>query len=73
MVVFILTACIQNTPEYVDFSKYKGQNNQFIPLRETISDIQEEQPWNNIEEYAVIEDTTNTMRRTSPQIGRAHV
>ncbi len=67
LLVFLLTACIQNTPEYVDFSKYKGQNNQFIPLRETISDIQEEQPWNNIEDSSTPDTTTNTMRRTSPR------
>ncbi len=67
LVIFSLSACIQNTPEYVDFSQYKGQNNRFIPFRETISDIREEEPWNNIEDYAINNDTSTVVRYTSPR------
>ncbi len=64
----MLTACIQNNPEYVDFTKYRGQACAFVPTYEQVSDLQDEAPWERIEEYDVQpEDTTAAVvRRTSP-------
>ncbi len=68
--VLLLTAlvsCRRIEPEYVDFTQYKGQANAFVPMREQVSDIRDEQPWDNIEpDLQWDADTTRQPQRTSP-------
>lgn len=68
--VLLLTAlvsCRRIEPEYVDFTQYKGQANAFVPMREQVSDIRDEQPWNNIEtDLPSGADTVRHPQRTSP-------
>ncbi len=62
-----LVSCKRIEPEYVDFTRYKGQANAFVPMREQVSDIRDEQPWDNIEpDLQWDADTTRQPQRTSP-------
>lgn len=49
LAVAALVSCRPNEPEYVDFTRYKGQANAFVPMREEVSDVRDAQPWNNID------------------------
>ena len=49
LAVAALVSCRPNEPEYVDFTRYKGQANAFVPMREVVSDVRDAQPWNNID------------------------
>ena len=62
-----MVSCKRIEPEYVDFTRYKGQANAFVPMREQVSDIRDEQPWDNIEpDLQWDADTTRQPQRTSP-------
>ncbi len=67
LLVAAMASCRPIEPEYVDFTKYKGQANAFVPMREHVSDIRDEQPWNNVEtDLPQVADTVRQPQRTSP-------
>ncbi len=67
MLLVALVSCKHIEPEYVDFAKYKGQANAFVPMREQVSDIRNEQPWENVEpDLQWRTDSVRQPMRTSP-------
>lgn len=66
VVALCLSSCIQNTPEYTDFSQYAGDGNAFVPMKEAVSDIREETPWERVEPDLIWDEADTERRRTSP-------
>ena len=67
LLLVALVSCRRIEPEYVDFAKYKGQANAFVPMREQVSDIRNEQPWENVEpDLQWRTDSVRQPMRTSP-------
>ncbi len=66
LAVLLSTGCIQNPPEYVDFGEYEVQTNRFIPMREEISDIRDEAPWDKAEADLLQDEQGKPHRHTSP-------
>ncbi len=67
LLLVALVSCKHIEPEYVDFAKYKGQANAFVPMREQVSDIRNEQPWENVEpDLQWRTDSVRQPMRTSP-------
>ncbi len=66
LLAFLLVACRPYEPEYVDFTKYKDYPNAFVPMRETISDVRDEQPWDIETSPWCGSDSTRRPMHTSP-------